>query len=504
MASKYKKMSELLEEVTEDGVKIYGSASYETQVAILSHYLHALDGKHDIASGEKRYEILNAIHDYIEYKKSKEKSKEWLDVDEEDVVTMVAEESPLQYDLFSDFFNVPFPAPENPKFTFIDLFAGMGGFRLAMQAQGGKCVFSSEWNTYSQKTYFSNFGEMPFGDIANKYNSYDLIGEHGDEIVKKIKKMCIRVAVGNPPYQDEGGSGGTNDAPIFQEFSRAAKTLSTPFSTLIIPSKWFTGGRSNLLDPFRKEMLTSGTVSKLTAFHDASDLFPKDVEIKGGVCFYLDDSEHEGECDYSLVKNGGSESAQLNLKDLDVIIREPRLAKIVEKVMSKASEENLGVVESFMSADTPFGIPTNPRSSKKTPFLISDVESDEFNLKLHYWIKGVRKIAYVRRSDVRKNSRDIDAVKVYVPAAGGSGTDQLILGQPILEPSPSVCSQTYLYMKFNSENEAKNFISYLKTRFFRLLVSSMKITQHAQTSVYHFVPMQDFTHPWTDRDLFKK
>lgn len=168
MAIKDIKISEIPEEVTEEGIKIYGPVSYETQVAILSHYLHSLDGKHDIASGEKRYEILGAIHDYIEYKKSKEKNTDWKDVDENEFVSMVAEGSPLQYELFSDFFNVPFPAPKNPKFTFIDLFAGMGGFRLAMQAQGGKCVFSSEWNAYSQKTYFANFGDMPFGDITKE------------------------------------------------------------------------------------------------------------------------------------------------------------------------------------------------------------------------------------------------------------------------------------------------------------------------------------------------
>ena len=161
------KLSELPEEVTEDGLKIYGPASYETQVAILSHYLHALEGKHDIASGEKRDEILGAIRDYIEYKhKQDKKNPLWEDVSDE-AISMAAE-SPLENDLFTDFFNIPFPAPENPKFTFIDLFAGMGGFRLAMQAQGGKCVFSSEWNAYSQKTYFSNFGDMPFGDITKE------------------------------------------------------------------------------------------------------------------------------------------------------------------------------------------------------------------------------------------------------------------------------------------------------------------------------------------------
>ena len=161
------KLSELPEEVANDGLKIYGPTSYETQVAILSHYLHTLDGKHDIASGEKRYEILEAIRDYIEYKhKQDKKNPSWEDVSDEAV--LMAAESPLENDLFADFFNVPFPAPTNPKFTFIDLFAGMGGFRLAMQAQGGKCVFSSEWNAYSQKTYFSNFGEMPFGDITKE------------------------------------------------------------------------------------------------------------------------------------------------------------------------------------------------------------------------------------------------------------------------------------------------------------------------------------------------
>lgn len=178
MTKKDIKLSELPEEVTEDGLKIYGSTSYETQVAILSHYLHTLDGKHDIESGERRTDILDAIRDYIEYKRQHDKKNPmWNDVSDE-MVTMAAE-SPLECDLFADFFQVPFPAPENPKFTFIDLFAGMGGFRLGMQAQGGKCVFSSEWNAYSQKTYFANFGDMPFGDITKEITK-SYIPEHFD------------------------------------------------------------------------------------------------------------------------------------------------------------------------------------------------------------------------------------------------------------------------------------------------------------------------------------
>ncbi len=161
------KLSELPETTTDDGVKVYGTTSYETQIAILSHYLHTFDGQQDLQARANRDEILTAIRDYIEYKRSTDKHNPlWQDVDD-DQVTMAAE-SPLENDLFRDFYDIPFPAPKNPKFTFIDLFAGMGGFRLAMQAQGGKCVFSSEWNAYSQKTYFANFGEMPFGDITKE------------------------------------------------------------------------------------------------------------------------------------------------------------------------------------------------------------------------------------------------------------------------------------------------------------------------------------------------
>ena len=167
MATAEIKLSELPEEVTEEGLKIYGPTSYETQVAILSQYLHTLKGKHDIASGEKRYEILEAIRDYIEYKRQQDKKNPiWQDVSDE-MVTMAAE-SPLENDLFADFFKVPFPAPENPKFTFIDLFAGIGGFRIAMQELGGKCVYSSEFDAQAQRTYFANYGEMPFGDITKE------------------------------------------------------------------------------------------------------------------------------------------------------------------------------------------------------------------------------------------------------------------------------------------------------------------------------------------------
>lgn len=152
------------EEITEEGLKIYGETSYENQMAVLSQFLHngEVDGN-DIDAKARREEILLAIHEFLNRKKAIDDIE---DINEEYAFRVA--ESPLDYPLFADFFNVPFPDPNPANFTFIDLFAGMGGFRLAMQAQGGKCVFSSEWNKYAQKTYFANFGEMPFGDITKE------------------------------------------------------------------------------------------------------------------------------------------------------------------------------------------------------------------------------------------------------------------------------------------------------------------------------------------------
>ena len=144
------------------GVKVYGETSYENQMAVLSHFLH---NHRKRLTKKEQSEIIDAVRGFLSRKEMRQKItiSDW-----DDEQLLKAAENPAQYDLFNQFFEVPFPAPEKPKFTFIDLFAGMGGFRLAMQAQGGKCVFSSEWNSYAQQTYFANFGEMPFGDITKE------------------------------------------------------------------------------------------------------------------------------------------------------------------------------------------------------------------------------------------------------------------------------------------------------------------------------------------------
>jgi len=174
MAKKKNSLVDFPEEVdVKNGVRIYGETSYENQIAILSHYLHNSGSK---TSKKRKKEIIAAIREFLERKQM----KQGLDIEElTDDNLWLAAESPTQFNLFDEFFDVPFPGPQNPKFTFIDLFAGIGGFRIAMQEQGGKCSFSSEWNAYAQKTYFANFGEMPFGDIT-KESTKSYIPKHFD------------------------------------------------------------------------------------------------------------------------------------------------------------------------------------------------------------------------------------------------------------------------------------------------------------------------------------
>lgn len=316
-----------------------------------------------------------------------------------------------------------------------------------------------------------------------------------------INNMKFNAIVGNPPYQLMGASGGNNDAPIYQHFFDAAKDITGNYVSLIIPSRWFAAGRDALLGNFRSYMLKQGHVKSLKAFVDSRVLFPT-VEIKGGVCYFLVNVNYKGKCHYTLINKEQSEEHDLNLGDFDIMIRSPKLAPIVKHVLDISKEMNLGNMSSVISNDTPFGIPSNPHTSKKNPYDVSPMPTKEFNIPLYIKNK-VREIEYVRRKDIHKNEQAIDRVKVFVPGAAGTGQDSMILGKPWLASSPSVCTQTFIYADFDNMEQAKNFISYYTTKFFRALVSAVKITQSAANDVYQFVPALDFNESWDDDKLYK-
>ena len=328
---------------------------------------------------------------------------------------------------------------------------------------------------------------------------------------KECNEMKFDAVVGNPPYQEEGGSGGSNDAPIYQFFAIAAEKIKPYFVSLIMPARWFAAGRENLLGSFRKHMIKTKQLNKMVVFANSADVF-SNVEIKGGICYYLLNSSYSGDCDYVLHEGDSIIKCSRELSQFDIVIRNPKLADIVAKVRENSVEENC--VDSIVSNDTPFGISSNPKSSKKNPMQVYEVSTSQHNTKLYHIQKLTRKIEYVDRSLIKKNERYIDSVKVLISGASGTGNDPYVLGKPICAPRNSVCSQSFLFVPFNDNTEAENFLKYVKSKFFRILVSAVKISQSAPKRVYKFVPLQDFTEnsdiDWSksveeiDQQLYKK
>ena len=336
-------------------------------------------------------------------------------------------------------------------------------------------------------------------DFWHVYNS---IPVNDDE---DINDMKFSVIVGNPPYQLMGASGGNNDAPIFQHFCACAERLTGRYVSMIIPARWFAAGRESLLKDFRYNMLNSGFTRKLFVYADSHDIFPH-VEIKGGVCYYMEDIKEKGLCDFTMVEDGTRSLTTMKLNEYDILIRYPELKSIVDKVVEGIKNEKLNTVDTIISSDTPFGIPSNPRESSKTPFNVYETSAHDHNTLLFHIENNKRKQEFVSRKEVTKNSSDIDFWKVFIPGGygAGEGFPHQILGMPELAPKNSVCSQSYLYAKFNTETEARHFIDYLSTKFFRALVLARKVTQSAPNRVYKFVPLLDLTKKWSDNELYKK
>ena len=321
--------------------------------------------------------------------------------------------------------------------------------------------------------------------------------------INENQNMKLDAIVGNPPYQVTGGSGGSNDSSIYQYFCLLGFDLKPQYASFIIPSRWFSAGRESLIGPFRSRMQTCGNIAYMKNNTNARYFFPT-VELKGGVCYFRYDKSYNGKCNYTYSNHGETVVDEIDLNRLSLIVRDPRIANIVDKVYKKMCEEGVNGVDTIISGDTPFGIPTNPLGSSKTPFPVYPIMDKDHDVMVYYIEKQKRKIAYVAKADIRKNSEDINKAKVFMPKASGSGNDPNVIGETIIAPKNSVCSQTFIYSAFDNQRTAKNFDSYIKTKFVRILVASIKITQDCLSGVFRFVPLQDFTKLWTDEELYKK
>lgn len=352
---------------------------------------------------------------------------------------------------------------------------------------------------YKDKCAFCGIARSQFNDETRdglEIHAYEWIHTMKPE---ELFNMKFDVLISNPPYQLTIGIEKENYAvPIYQKFVEQAKKLSPRYMTMIIPARWYAGGRG--LDDFRKEMLEDDRLSVIHDFPESADCFPG-VEIQGGVCYYLWENKRHGDCDVYTHMNGEVSTPfkrPLLEKGCTTFIRYNQSVSILRKVQS-AKEQSFS---RLVSPQTPFGIITSYKgtSTRENP---SDLKMYISGNEKQY--KGGS--SFVPISKVTKGQEMIPWHKVYIGEAygGGMAFPHSILSKPFYGEPNTVCNQSYLVLgPFLNENICKNVMSYISTKFFRFMVLLKKNAQHAMRGVYEFVPIQDFSKPWTDEELYAK
>jgi hypothetical protein len=376
----------------------------------------------------------------------------------------------------------------------------------------GKCKFCSVSKAeYGRGTDLETYAYKFIHSEKIKGLAYELFGN----------KMQFDVVIGNPPYQLSVGNTSGNSSKarsIYHEFISQAIALEPRFISMVIPSRWMTRSAEGIPDTWIDEFIEDKRIRVLHDYLDSKLCFPN-VSIEGGVCYFLWNRDFEGKCEYQL--HDGREAKDvivnvdyLNSKGIGIVVRDVKALTILEKIEKIEGDWLKNSSKNFSSIVSPKDFFTNKEklTSSWTGFKVKK----DANHDVKYFLnKSMHKIqfGYVKIKDVPKNSEVAKWHKVYIPAARGlsvSSTGDVVLGTPFYGERNSVCSQTYLVIGFDQSRhkltkiECENMISYISTKFFRYLVSLKKRTQNGPRGVYQFVPLQDFSVPWTDEKLYKK
>lgn len=343
--------------------------------------------------------------------------------------------------------------------------------------KNGKCVYCGA----SQTQYDREEGL--------ESHAYEFI--HTDNPQEIFGDMKFDVIIGNPPYQLNVGVEKENYAiPIYHKFIEKAKKLCPNYLSMIIPARWYAGGRG--LDEFRRDMLHDNRLEILHDFPNSTDCF-NSVDIAGGICYFLWNNAYKNDCRIFSHKGENINSAFRPLleKNCDTLIRHNEAIPILRKVT--AFNEN--TFDKLVSAQTPFGFTSSFKNFKES----------KFENSIKYYTYG--KVGYIDKSLIKRNHDLIDKHKLYISAAYGERGDYpfYFLGKPFYGEPKSCCSQSYLVIgPLNSKHEAKNIAKYISTKFFRFFIMLKKNAQHNMSYIFSLVPLQDFTKPWTDAELYTK
>ena len=333
------------------------------------------------------------------------------------------------------------------------------------------------------------------GASESQYERDDDLEAHAYEFIHTLHpeeffKMKFDVIISNPPYQLSDGGNGVSAKPIYQHFISQAKVLSPRYIVMITPSRWFAGGKG--LDSFREEMLNDTRIRKIVDFINAKDCFPQN-SISGGVNYFLWDRDYNGECDFTTVLNGLEDTESRYLGEFSVFVRYNKAVDVLRKV----NFEN-NIVE-ILSSRNPFGLSTAVRGEEK------------------YFSGAIKVISskgegFIHKSEVLSNNHLIDKYKVMISRityehAGEpdkDGTVRVLSKAEILSPN-EVCTDSYIVGgNFSTYQEAENLISYLKCKFTRFLILQTLSSINLSKERFCFVPLQDFSKPWTDEELYAK
>ncbi|WP_400201781.1 Eco57I restriction-modification methylase domain-containing protein [Candidatus Methanarcanum hacksteinii] len=312
--------------------------------------------------------------------------------------------------------------------------------------------------------------------------------------------MKFNAVIGNPPYQLMDGGAQASATPIYNYFVDCAKGIEPNYVSMIIPSRWMAGGKG--LDDFRDEMIHDKHIAKLHDYINTNECFTN-VDIKGGVCYFLWDKDKEGPCEIFTHNNGTivSDTRYLAAENDDVYIRYPELLSIKNKIEKRSSE----FFDSIVSARKPYLLPgdffKDPSKYGYPPIFNDPIPGG-------YKIIGLEKLKrvlrYIPKNYPLEKTTGLDKYKVFIPESFGAGYLGEGPASPFIAKPGELCTETFLQIgPFDTEMEAASCLSYIKTKFWRIAVGIRKNTQHGTQKVYRSVPLMTFDRGWTDEELYK-